>query len=61
MFLYTLTYFQWRRQPDILVPLCKFPIVIIIHFFRNWLFSKSAEQINFLTAYFVYLFIYLFI
>ena len=26
---------QWRSQPDNLVPLCKFQIIIIIHFFRN--------------------------
>ena len=26
---------QWRSQPDNLVPLCKFQITIIIHFFRN--------------------------
>ena len=26
---------QWRSQPDNLVPLCKFRISIIIHFFRN--------------------------
>ena len=26
---------QWRSQPDNLVPLCKFKIIIIIHFFRN--------------------------
>ena len=26
---------QWRSQPDSLVPLCKFKIIIIIHFFRN--------------------------
>ena len=26
---------QWRRQPDNLVPLCKFEFIIIIHFFRN--------------------------
>ena len=26
---------QWRSQPDNLVPLCKFRIIIIIHFFRN--------------------------
>ena len=26
---------QWRREPDNLVPLCKFEIIIIIHFFRN--------------------------
>ena len=32
---------QWRSQPDNLVPLCKFEIIIIIHFFRNWLFSQS--------------------
>ena len=34
-------YMQWRSQPDNLVPLCKFEIIIIIHFFRNWLFSQS--------------------
>ena len=27
---------QWRSQPDNLVPLCKFQIIIIIHFFRNY-------------------------
>ena len=32
---------QWRSQPDNLVPLCKFEIIIIIHFFRNRLFSQS--------------------
>jgi hypothetical protein len=26
---------QWRSQPENLVPLCKFEIIIIIHFFRN--------------------------
>ena len=26
---------QWRSQPDYLVPLCKFQIIIIIHCFRN--------------------------
>ena len=26
---------QWRSQPDNLVPLCKFKVIIIIHFFRN--------------------------
>jgi hypothetical protein len=30
-------------QPDNLVPLCKFRIIIIIHFFRNWLFSQSMN------------------
>jgi hypothetical protein len=28
-------YIQWRSQPDNLGPLCKFKIIIIIHFFRN--------------------------
>ena len=33
---FTLALFtQWRSQPDNLVPLCKFKIIIIIHFFRN--------------------------
>jgi hypothetical protein len=31
---------QWRSQPENLVPLCKFKIIIIIHFFRNWLFPQ---------------------
>ena len=35
--------FQWRSQPDNLVPLCKFKIIIIIHFFRNSLFSQSMN------------------
>ena len=26
---------QWRSQPDNLVPLCKFKIIVIIHFFTN--------------------------
>ena len=26
---------QWRSQPDNLVPLCKFKIIIIIHFFGS--------------------------
>ena len=26
---------QWRSQPDNLVALCKFKIIIIIQFFRN--------------------------
>ena len=34
---------QWRSQPDNLVPLCKFQIIIIIHFFRNWWFSQSVN------------------
>ena len=34
---------QWRSQPENLVPLCKFQIIIIIHFFRNWLFSQSMS------------------
>ena len=29
------THKQWRSQPDNLVPLCKFEIIIIIQFFRN--------------------------
>jgi hypothetical protein len=32
---------QWRSQPDNLGPLCKFKIIIIIHFFRNWLFHSQ--------------------
>ena len=28
---------QWRSQPNNLVPLCKFQLIIIIHFFRNLL------------------------
>jgi hypothetical protein len=35
---------QWRSQPDNFVPLCKFKIIIIIHFFRNWLFSQSMSN-----------------
>ena len=35
---------QWRSQPDNLVSLCKFWISIIIHFFRNWLFSQSTNS-----------------
>ena len=34
---------QWRSQPDNLVPLCKFQFIIIMHFFRNWLFSQSVN------------------
>ena len=34
---------QWRSQPDNLVLLCKFEIIIIIHFFKNWLFSQSMN------------------
>ena len=34
---------QWPHQPDNLVPLCKFQIIIIIHFFRNWWFSQSVN------------------
>ena len=34
---------QWRSQPDYLVSLCKFPIIIIIHCFRNWFFSQSVN------------------
>ena len=34
---------QWRSQPDYLVPLCKFQIIIIIHCFRNWFFSQSVN------------------
>ena len=34
-------YALWRSQPDDLVPLSKFEIIIIIHFFRNRLFSQS--------------------
>jgi hypothetical protein len=34
---------QWRSQPGNLVPLCKFKIIIIIHFFRNLLFSQSMN------------------
>ena len=34
---------QWRSQPDNLVPLGKFQSIIIIHFFRNWLFSQSVS------------------
>ena len=33
---------QWRSQPDNLVPQCKFQSIIIIHFFRNRLFSQSV-------------------
>jgi hypothetical protein len=33
--LYIRCYTQWRSQPDNFVPLCKFKIIIIIHFFRN--------------------------
>ena len=28
-------YDQWRSQPDNLVPLCKFQIIIIIHLFTS--------------------------
>ena len=38
-----LTLIQWRSQPDNLVPLCKFQIIIAIHFFRNWLFSQLMK------------------
>ena len=34
---------QWRSQPDNLVPLYKLSIIIIIHFFRNWLFLRSIN------------------
>ncbi len=34
---------QWRSQPDNLVMLCKFEVIIIIHFFRNSLFSRSMN------------------
>ena len=34
---------QWRSQPDNLVPLCKFQSIIIIHFFRDLLFSQSVN------------------
>jgi hypothetical protein len=36
---------QWRRQPDNLVALCKFKI-IIIQFFRNWLFSQHFDFLD---------------
>ena len=34
----------WRSQPNNLVPLCKFQVIIIIHFFRNSLFSQSMNM-----------------
>ena len=40
---YCKTFHQWRSQPDNLVPLCKFQFMVIIHFFRNWLFSQSVN------------------
>ena len=38
-----LKYKQWRNQPDNLVQLCKFQIIIIIHYFKIWLFSQSQS------------------
>ena len=37
---------QWRSQPDNLVLLFKFQIIIIIHFLWNWLFSQSMTPKN---------------
>ena len=34
---------QWCSQPDNLVPLCKFQIIIIIDLFKNWLFLQSMD------------------
>ena len=34
----------WRSQPNNLVPLCKFQVIIIIRFFRNPLFSQSMNM-----------------
>ena len=31
---------QWRSQPDNLVLLCKYQIIVIVHVFTNWLFSQ---------------------
>ena len=44
-FLIKVTYVwaQWRSQPANLVPLGKFTTIIIIHFFRNLLFSRSVN------------------
>ena len=36
-------YSQLHSQPDNLVPLCKFQIIVISHFFSNWLFSKRMN------------------
>ena len=35
---------QRRSQPDNLVQLCKFQIIVNIHFFRNWLFAHSTNR-----------------
>ena len=37
----SLSHVQWRRQPDSLVPLCKFQIIICIHFFGNCCFHSQ--------------------
>ena len=37
------TYDLRRSHPDNLVPLCKFRIIISIHFFRNSLFPQSMN------------------
>ena len=37
-------------QPDNFVPLCKFKIIIIIHFFRNWFFSQSMNTWKYLHS-----------
>ena len=34
---------QWHSQLDNLFPLCKFQFIIIMHFFRNWLFLQSVN------------------
>ena len=34
---------QWRSWPDDLIPLCKFQVIVIMHFFKNWLFSQSVS------------------
>ena len=38
---------QWRTsQPKNLVPLCKFQIIIIIHFFRNCCFHSQKKSLQ---------------
>ena len=34
----------WRSQPDNLVPLCKFQIIIAIHFVRNCCFTVNEHE-----------------
>ena len=41
---------QWRSQPDNLVPLCKFKVIIIIHFFKNLIVFTVNKHENICIA-----------